>query len=248
MNRNDHIKRGDILDLLHEARDYRKAAPPEYSALVEAVRDMPGREEENPIISQENQDMWETYRFYTHPIREATEEEKKEDWYKAYMGKRVELEKLIRLDDGNYVFKEWLKQYKGRTYKDIGMEMRVAKGQDPDVFFPEGVVYSEIKDWIKANGEYDEGPYIATMEYFATGEGISYRVIASHAESLAHFILHCGKVLGGSYFVQGCNFFRSLKEAKKDQIFERFVPESAYGLFATDCYVNIDLKYHMNCS
>lgn len=190
----------------------------------------------------------DTYQYFTDPAKLPKESDKGQPWYEAHMAKHHELKKLERLDDGEYVFRAWSSQFKGRTMDAIAEELR-----NPGDIVPlvsDWTATMSHQTWMKEHGESREadGPFVGVMNYGATGEGERVHVIAAHAYSLAHFILDVGKKLQGYYFVIGTTFYRNLDEAKEDRLFKRVVPDEMHGWFSPRCHVDINLLYYINCS
>lgn len=186
--------------------------------------------------------MDETYDYFMDSSKYG-EKDVGQPWYEAFMSKHRELIKLVKLDDGEYVFRAWADQFKGRTMLDIAEE--ILGGEEPP-FLPQWPAITSHQDWMKEHEPTGQGPFVAVMEYGATGEGQTIRVISAHAYSLPHFILHCGVRVSGYYFVIGMDFFDGVP--KDNQLFNLVVPETALGFFHPQCNVDIDLKYHVNCS
>lgn len=185
--------------------------------------------------------MDETYDYFTDESKYPDDKDKGQPWYEAFMAKHVELKKLIRLEGGEYVFRAWAEQFQARSMEGIAAEI------DPTpAFLPAWPAMQSHSDWIKANVPQGEGPWVAVMEYGATGEGQTIQVIAHHAESLPHFMLHCGAEVHGYYFVIGMDFYDGIP--KDNKLFNYVVPETTHGFFHPRCNVDINLRYHVNCS
>lgn len=166
-----------------------------------------------------------TYDLYTGPLPEWWDRPDMEEVQKAYSQIRDSIQAVLPLEDGGVVPREWAQQFppECRSMISIGEHINGLPGG----FFPEGSAFASLAEFRKAQGmEYDV--YCATLNYFATGEGLTLKLFAHKAHSMGEFILSLEE---DPYFVQGMDFYKG-PPPEEDKV---------YAALATD-YVRQQLR------
>ena len=151
------------------------------------------------------------------------------------------LDQVARLDH-SIVPKAWLE-----TFPESVRETMESIGEYLDStprFFMAGAAFRNLDEYRKAHGQ-TYRMFVATLSYFATGEGNTVKLFAHHAHNLGEFI---ATIDDDPYFIQGMDFFEG-KPPADNSVFNAFDTKHLRSLIEDKKgHVEIKLQTHVNYS
>lgn len=156
---------------------------------------------------------------------------------KNYLKVRDALNEVAIVDGNTIVPTEWLNQFpNASSFEDVAKHLGLANTW---------TVYGHLHDWFRLKGRKSKC-FVATLSYFATGEGSTYRVIARPAMMLGEFIYGLADDVD-MYFLQGMDFYDGIPE--RNEAFEMLVSHPIREVIERGSgNIRIDLNSHVNYS
>lgn len=140
------------------------------------------------------------------------------------------------------------------SHQSIAEQIKKNDPEAKDFFGPQALSYSKLWEWRAANGVTSE-VWTTSLDYLATGEGRSLRLLAYSAYGYADALVTAWKALGW-YFLIGARVQQGVPAKDEDTAVDFLLSATGRKFLLSEAsapadrrgHIDVDLKFHFNYS